>query len=123
MRNIFLTMCFLMGYWLQGCAYYVYDTHTAYGLNRVDTEEYLGPIDTGYDSPITSPVLSFDNGVQVKFMIPGIYNHPRKKTGIDYLDDINIEIFITSRKQGFLWMYKIWCWTSIEPAERLPFDS
>ena len=100
MRNIFLTMCFLMGYGLQGCAYYVYSTHTAYGLNRVDSEEYLGPIDTGYDSPITSPVLSFDNGVQVKFMIPGVYNYPRKKTGIDYLDDINIEIFITSRKAG-----------------------
>ncbi|GGZ02496.1 hypothetical protein [Shewanella fodinae] len=91
---------FLLAGLLPGCAYYVYGTHSAYGFQKVDTEEYLGPIDTGYDSKITSPVLTFANGVQVKFSISGMYNYPPKPKDLGMFNNARIEMFITSLMPG-----------------------
>lgn len=101
MRNAYIVLLVLLITSLvQGCAYYSYSTRTAYGVQKVDIEEYLGPIDIGYDSPILSPVITFDNGVQVKFYISGAYNYPPKKTDSEYFNNARIEMFITSLKQG-----------------------
>ncbi len=80
---------------------YSYSTRTAYGVQKVDIEEYLGPIDIGYDSPILSPAITFDNGVQVKFYISGAYNRPPKKTDSEYFNNARIDMFITSLKKGY----------------------
>lgn len=101
MRNAYIVLLVLLITSLvQGCAYYSYSTRTAYGVQKVDIEEYLGPIDIGYYSPILSPVITFDNGVQVKFYISGAYNYPPKKTDSEYFNNARIEMFITSLKQG-----------------------
>lgn len=116
---------------LQGCAYYVYSPHTSYGLTKVDTEEYLGPIDTGYYSPITSLVLTFDNGVQVKFSISEMYNSPRKPQDLEHFDNARIEVFITSLKKGIeldtqhiiLEQYRISKKTSVKFLEKKHYPS
>lgn len=101
MRNAYIVLLVLLITSLvQGCAYYSYSTRTAYGVQKVDIEEYLGPIDIGYYSPILSPVITFDNGVQVKFYISGAYNYPPKKTDSEYFNNARMEMFITSLKQG-----------------------
>ena len=44
MRNayIVLLVLLLITSLVQGCAYYSYSTRTAYGVQKVDIEEYLG---------------------------------------------------------------------------------
>lgn len=82
---------------MQGCAYYSYSTGSSYGLVPVDTVEYLGPIErVGYDSEILSPVVTLDNGVQIKFFTSWIYNYPIKQSHSDDFKNLEVEVFITS---------------------------
>lgn len=90
-----ITLLVVLG--MQGCAYYSYSTKTSYGLTPVDTIEYLGAVDSvGYDSEVFSPVVTLENGVQIKFRIAGLYNYPIENTYSRYFLNLDIEIFITS---------------------------
>ncbi|WBJ96243.1 hypothetical protein [Shewanella sp. MTB7] len=86
---------------LNGCAYYVYNTGSAYGLTNVETTKYLGhQQNTGYSSPIFTPIVTLDNGVQVKLHFSGGYSRPPGESDSEHFNNLRIEIFITSLEEG-----------------------
>lgn len=86
---------------LNGCAYYSYGTRSVYGLTNVETTEYLGHVQhQGLDSPIFNPIITLNNGLQLKVDVPGIYNLPLGKYGSEHVNNLRMAIFITSLKEG-----------------------
>ncbi|MCG9723524.1 hypothetical protein [Shewanella sp. Isolate7] len=86
---------------LNGCAYYSYGIRSSYGLTNVDTTEYVGHLrNTGYTSPIFSPVITLKNQVQFKIRIPGNYNLPLGRYKSEYFNHLRMELFITSLQEG-----------------------
>ena len=86
---------------LNGCAYYSYSTRSTYGLTNVDTTEYLGHVQyQGLDSPIFNPIITLGNGVQFKVDVPGRYNLPLGKYDSEHANNLRMELFITSLKEG-----------------------
>ena len=96
-RCLVISMIFM----LNGCAYYSYGTRSVYGLTNVETTEYLGHVQhQGLDSPIFNPIITLNNGLQLKVDVPGIYNLPLGKYGSEHVNNLRMEIFITSLKEG-----------------------
>jgi len=100
-QMIKLLIAMLIGLILNGCAYYSYSTRSTYGLTKIETVEYLGHVQyQGLDSPIFNPIITFDNGVQIRVYVPGIYNYPLTETDSKNLNNLKMSVFITSLKAG-----------------------
>lgn len=101
MRMITRCLVISMIFMLNGCAYYSYGTRSVYGLTNVETTEYLGHVQhQGLDSPIFNPIITLNNGLQLKVDVPGIYNLPLGKYGSEHVNNLRMAIFITSLKEG-----------------------